>query len=206
MKICKKCNIEQSLTNFTKEKHTKDGLRAECKLCRKAYRDSRKDVMKEYHKKYFQEHKEVYKERTKKWRSKNRERSNELAAKSLKKNRKRANEYKKRKYHERKAVDPLFNLIYRVRNRTKNAIRTLKFRKDFKYPDYIGCTREELKNYIEGQFTEGMTWEKFMAGEIHIDHIKPIGKAKSAEEVFQLSHYTNLQPLWATDNLKKGAK
>lgn len=206
MKICKTCLIEQNLDQYTKEKYAKDGLRAECKGCRKKYRESRKEISKEYHKAYFQEHKDVYRNRGKKWRAENKDRANEIAKKGAIKNRDKRNEYKRNKYHERKQIDPLFNLIYRVRNRTKNAIRRLKFRKDFKYPDYIGCSRDELKMHIEKQFTEGMNWEKFMAGEIHIDHIIPIGKAKSSEEVFKLSHYTNLQPLWAIDNLKKGAK
>ena len=206
MKTCTKCNITKELVFFDKESQNKDGLRNDCKQCRKLYRDSKKEIMKEYHKRYFQEHKDVYRERGRKWRENNKERVSEIAARANKKHRKKNNEYKKRKYHERKASDPLFNLIYRVRNRTKNAVRAKRFRKDFKYPDYIGCSREELKVHIEQQFTEGMTWDKFMAGEIHIDHIIPIGKAESPEEVFKLSHYTNLRPLWAKDNLKKGAK
>jgi len=204
-KICVKCNIEQSIDNYNKEKNTKDGLRGECKLCRKAYRDGRKNKNKEYYLKYYQEHKQDYRQRTKKFREKNPNYRHPRQKLWDKNNREKINALKRKRYHERKN-DIIFKLIYRVRNRTKNAVRRKYFRKDFKYPDYIGCSREELKMHIESQFTEGMTWDKFLAGEIHIDHIVPIGKAQTPEEIFKLSHYTNLRPLWAKDNLKKGAK
>jgi hypothetical protein len=49
-----------------------------------------------------------------------------------------------------------------------------------------------------------MTWSNM--GEWHIDHIKPLATAKTEKDVYELNHYTNLQPLWAKDNLSKGAK
>lgn len=205
MKNCNKCNIQKSFDCFDKEKQGRFGLRSDCKSCRKLYRESRKDIMKVYHQEYYKEHKEEYDKRSNEWRKNNKERVAELASLSFKRNREKSYKYKKEYYNKHKD-DIIYKLVYRVRNRTKNAIRAKKFYKNFKYPDYIGCSREELKLHIEKQFTEGMTWEKFFSGEIHIDHIIPIGKAESPEEVFKLSHYTNLQPLWAKDNLKKGAK
>ena len=50
-----------------------------------------------------------------------------------------------------------------------------------------------------------MSWG-LMGKHIHIDHIIPLSSAKTEEEVYELCHYTNLQPLWAEDNLKKGSK
>ena len=61
-----------------------------------------------------------------------------------------------------------------------------------------------FRNYIQKQFTEGMTFENY--GSWHLDHIKPLALAKSEEDVILLNHYTNFQPLWAEDNLKKGSK
>ena len=46
-----------------------------------------------------------------------------------------------------------------------------------------------------------MTWSNY--GEWHLDHKVPISWAKSEEEVYKLSHYTNFQPLWMNDNLSK---
>ena len=72
----------------------------------------------------------------------------------------------------------------------------------------LGCHLNEFKIHFESKFTEGMTWNHFLAGKIHIDHIRPcidfdLSKSDQQNLCF---HYTNLQPLWARDNLKKGAK
>mgnify|MGYP001564590719 CR=1 FL=1 len=67
--------------------------------------------------------------------------------------------------------------------------------------ELIGCNLETIKNHIEKQFQEGMVWENH--GKWHIDHIIPFGTAKSEKEMIKLCHYTNLQPLWAEENLKK---
>ena len=68
----------------------------------------------------------------------------------------------------------------------------------------LGCTIDEFKSYIESKFKKGMTFENY--GEWHLDHIIPLATAKTTEDVIKLCHYTNFQPLWAEDNLKKGAK
>ena len=49
-----------------------------------------------------------------------------------------------------------------------------------------------------------MNWEN--AGKWHLDHIYPVSLAKDEEELLKLNHYTNFQPLWAVDNIKKGNK
>jgi len=54
---------------------------------------------------------------------------------------------------------------------------------------------------IESQFTEDMNWDRL--SEIHIDHIIPISSAETIDDLYKLNHYTNLQPLWAKDNLAK---
>ena len=63
---------------------------------------------------------------------------------------------------------------------------------------------EEAKTYIASLFQKGMSWDNY--GEWHLDHIKPISLATTEEEVYKLCHYTNYQPLWAKDNIIKGAK
>ena len=68
----------------------------------------------------------------------------------------------------------------------------------------LGCSFEEFKIYIEKKFQSGMTWQNH--GEWHLDHVIPLASAKTKDEVIKLCHYTNYQPLWAKDNLKKGAK
>jgi hypothetical protein len=76
--------------------------------------------------------------------------------------------------------------------------------KNFSTIESIGLDRSEFKKYIESLFSDGMTWDNY--GEWHIDHIKPLCTAKTVDEVIKLTHYTNLQPMWWFDNLKKGKK
>ena len=73
--------------------------------------------------------------------------------------------------------------------------------------EYLGCTIEELRQHIEGQFTEGMSWNNY--GKWHIDHIIPIkykqdGIIPTLEEAAKRLHYSNTQPLWADENISKG--
>ena len=70
----------------------------------------------------------------------------------------------------------------------------------------LGCTVSELRSYLEAQFLPGMSWENM--GKWHIDHIKPLaGFDLTNRECFlEACHYTNLQPLWAVDNIRKGAR
>jgi len=74
----------------------------------------------------------------------------------------------------------------------------------------VGYSLMELKSHIENKFTEDMSWDKFMHGEIHIDHIRPVSsfsfKSYSDPEFKECWSLVNLQPLWAKDNMSKGAK
>ena len=70
---------------------------------------------------------------------------------------------------------------------------------------YLGAGIDEIKEHIESRFEDGMTWSNH--GEWHIDHIVPLKfNSPTLEEQVQRLHYTNLQPLWAKDNLAKNNK
>ena len=72
----------------------------------------------------------------------------------------------------------------------------------------LGCSIEELKIYIESKFQEGMSWNNHSKHGWHIDHVVPLSHFDLANpsELKKACHYTNLQPLWAFDNLSKGDK
>ena len=76
----------------------------------------------------------------------------------------------------------------------------------------VGCTPEFLKEYLEKQFyprlitSEVMTWKNHGFYGWHIDHIIPLDRAKTLEDIEKLCHYTNLQPLWMEENIKKSNK
>lgn len=103
-------------------------------------------------------------------------------------------------------IDPPFKLERNLRSRLYSALKSKNAKKSTKTLDLIGCSTSFLMGYLEAKFTEGMTWEKY--GEFHIDHIKPCSKFNLLDEEEQKKcfHYTNLQPLWAKDNLIKGGK
>lgn len=117
-------------------------------------------------------------------------------------------------YYRKYYADPNIRLAKLMRSRIKCVLRTQLNRKKQKYKqvahteELLGCTIEELKIYLESKFQEGMTWENHTHDGWHIDHIIPISKFDLTDEVQmkKACHYTNLQPLWAGDNLKKHAK
>lgn len=72
----------------------------------------------------------------------------------------------------------------------------------------LGCTLEFLKEYLESQFKPGMSWENYGRGGWHIDHIRPLNSfdLSKREDFLKACNYTNLQPLWEEDNMRKGDK
>ena len=122
--------------------------------------------------------------------SANRERINE-----------RTNKYRKKrwdKYRKDKSQEYINALI-------RNGIRRYIVDKRGKsYEDILGETFDNVRLHIEKQFKDGMSWSNF--GEWHIDHIVPLSSGKNQDEWVKLNHYKNLQPLWAKENLQKGAR
>ncbi len=118
------------------------------------------------------------------------------------------NKDKVRRYNKWKnnwANDELFAIRHRLRTLVRNSFRKSGYNKfEMKTEAIVGINYEEFKQYMESKFQDGMSWDN--RGEWHIDHIIPLASAKSEVELVALSHYTNLQPLWAMDNLKKGSK
>ena len=103
-----------------------------------------------------------------------------------------------------KECDPQGHLASVVRSQVKKA---LKHDKEMTSTEYLGCDIKTFKAHIEAQFKEGMTWENH--GEWHIDHKIPLkykhnGETPSLEEVAKRLHYTNTQPMWASENIAKG--
>lgn len=90
---------------------------------------------------------------------------------------------------------------HRIRGLIKESFRSRSFRKNSKTSLILGCDLESFRSWISGQFLPGMSFENH--GEWHIDHYIPLSFAKNEQEVVALNHYSNLRPLWESDNLKK---
>lgn len=100
--------------------------------------------------------------------------------------------------------DPLFRIRILVRNRIIKFLKRKNISKSSSTFEIIGCNPYELKLHLENLFLSGMTWDNQNLW--HIDHIIPLSSAKTEEEIYKLCHFTNLQPLWANDNLQKSNK
>jgi len=96
--------------------------------------------------------------------------------------------------------------FYRMKINLRHRLRDYLFgeSKSKRTKDIVGLDKIEFKSYVENKFLNGMTWDNY--GKWHLDHIKPLCQAKDNDEALLLNHYTNLQPLWAEDNLRKNRK
>lgn len=234
LKKCNKCLIDKNLSCFSKDKNRKDGYYSICKECKKEYRLSHLEIIKIGKVKYYQNNKnsvlekskdfylnnkEVILERAKERYLSNRENKLEQSKLYYKKNREyllskskkyvienyqKILEYQKKYKIDKFKKDPIFRIIICIRARVNNFLKEKNITKKNKTFEIVGCTPEFLKEHLESQFNDGMNWEN--RSEWHIDHIIPLSSAKTEEELYSLCHYTNLQPLWAKDNLSKGNK
>ena len=107
---------------------------------------------------------------------------------------------RKKKRHN----DPVFAMKKRVGCRIRRSLKSQGYAKQSTTQEILGIDYIGFKEHIERQFVDGMSWEN--RNRWHIDHIIPLAVAKSEDDIIRLNHYTNMQPLWAEDNISKGAK
>ena len=191
-KTCRVCNVEKSLTAeyYNKRKDSSDGYTNDCRECRakykKNYRINNIESLKEYRKKYYWNNREHQRKKTIEWRENNKERVRELRIK-----------YKK----DRLKTDPLFKLTTAIRKTIYISFKRQGWNKNSKTQKILGCDFPRFKSHIEELFQEGMSFDNY--GEWHYDHIIPLSTATCEDDLIKLNHYTNIQPLWAEDNLRK---
>jgi hypothetical protein len=131
-------------------------------------------------------------------------RQNERSLKWYRSNRTEMNEYAREWRRRRMATDINYRMKRTLRKRLGKALKNNS--KSASTMELLGCTAEQCKAHLASQFTEGMTWTNH--GDWHIDHIRPCASFDMTIEADQrlCFHYTNLQPLWAADNLAKSDK
>lgn len=162
------------------------------------YRDAHADEIDDYFREYRLKNAEKRREYSRQWYAANKAK----AASAAKAYRPTRNARRK----ERLATDDEFYILSRLRERMCQAIRAGKARKNGRTEQLIGCPIPALKQHLESKFLLGMSWE--VRDKIHIDHIRPCSSfdLTDPEQQKLCFNYTNLQPLWAADNLKKHAK
>jgi len=201
-KECKKCSTIKPLSEFWKDKRLKDERRSYCIECEKKRNQS-------YFKEYYRKNKEEILLQKKQWRKDN----PELAkAKDKEHWEKYGGKYPKDKektnarLRERRINDPNYKLSECIRDNVKRIAKKIKTDRDNPSLEHLGCSLEEFRLHIESQWEEGMSWENHGLYGWHIDHIVPLSSFLNSDNPWAANHYTNLQPLWAKDNLSKGAK
>lgn len=110
----------------------------------------------------------------------------------------------KMRYKKLKSENHISLFKTQMRVMVCNALAKKGYNKGTRTEKILGCSFDFLKQHIERQFLDGMSWDN--REEWHIDHIIPMASATTQEEAMALNHFTNLRPLWAADNLLKNDK
>ena len=230
-KICRICGAPKYINEFHKKKGTSDGHRNECKECvkdiQKKYKEAPgfKEKQKEYDKNRYDENVDKILERKKEYHKENREKI--LLQKEQYRNDPvnvdRIKEYLNNYRIEHREEMRDYIKKYKVENREKyykyrndnphiiawrsvlySTLKRLGTDKQGHTIDMLGYSALELKEHIEKQFKDGMSWDNH--GEWHIDHVRPVTNFSIDEDVSIVCALENLQPLWEFDNLSKSNK
>lgn len=211
--MCRSCVSEYNKKYNKKNKEKITKLR-KAWLAKDENRKKRDEYMLTYNKEYRKKNKEKVDAQTKTWKENNPEKMAEYKKNWAKNNPEKVKQSRKKRQdknrqwkNEQYATNPIYKLGVNIRNHATKISQIVKTKKGKTSLEYLGCTLEEFKAHIESQWQEGMTWENHSADGWHIDHIKPIDwYIKNSDDPWQANHYTNLQPLWAKENLSKNNK
>lgn len=196
MKACIKCNENKPKTDFYKHSRSKDGLAGKCKVCEREYQREKypqfKEKQRNYKKEWDNNNPDKVLEYQKTYNKKHpKKHPKTYNKKSLNPNYQR--EYQKYRYHN----DTEYKLIVNLRNRVNQYLIKGNHEKTI---DFLGCSINEWKVYLEQKFDENMNWDNYgKGGYWEIDHIIPLSKGGTF-------HYTNTQPLTIIQNRKKSDK
>lgn len=154
---------------------------------KKEFKIKTKEERSLYYAKYYANNRKKWNERTKKYNKEHRKERLLYVKELMKRN-------------------PNYKIACRLRSRIRFALN--KNKKSYTTEKLIGCSFDFLRQYLESKFQHGMTWKNYGVDGWHIDHIIPCASFDLSLEENQRKcfHYTNLQPLWAKDNLSKGKK
>jgi hypothetical protein len=213
MHICTKCS--QQLIDLPASKQK--SLQHLCLNCRADYKRTLSDKKKRYYKEVIVNRRKTARE------SRNLEKAKEKEQKKIirlnrhkeEKSRQYQSEWRKRnrgknKEYQKKNIDGNLNARFGLRLRTLVyiSLRTQLVAKGLKTTQLTGCSIEQLQKHLEGLFLPGMNWKNHCRDGWHIDHIIPcsVFDLTDPEQQKKCFHYSNLQPLWAKDNISKSNK
>ena len=172
----------------------------------KNYREKNREKILSQKKEHWDKNKHEINEKRKEWRSENKDKISIQSKKYYEKNKTKIREYQNEYEINRKQKDFSYRLRINLRARIREAIKNNGTKKSYSTIFLIGCEVDYLRQHLESQFKTGMSWSNY--GEREIDHIQPCSSFDLTNEQQQKKcfHYTNLQPLWWHENLKKGSR
>jgi hypothetical protein len=206
MKPCSICKLTLNLSAFGRDRHKRDGLTVHCKPCSKLVRNgyrapptpritervcticSTLKPMDDYY---------THSTKCKKCQLAHIASKRVSTAKPLSTNGRSVY------VRLRRQSNSLFKLRSNIGTLIANCLTNSGYTKESNTASILGCSFDQFYDHIEQQFTIGMSWTNRNLW--HIDHIIPVAFAQTQQELIQLNHYTNLRPIWAVDNLAKGA-
>jgi len=199
-RLCSYCELWKDKTLFV------EGSR-KCLDCKRKsnilYYENNKEILSNNNAIYRKNHKDELYAKHKIWIENNKEYTAEYQKEYRKNNKEKLLDYDREKHHRYKK-NAHYRIVKNMRRRVLDAIKgNPKASTTF---NLVGCSIDALKTHLEKLFQPGMNWDNY--GQWHIDHIIPCASfdLSNKDEQIKCFHYTNMQPLWKSDNLKKGKK
>ena len=212
--MCKVCSNKKTKEWREKNKKHIKNYQKEClnnnkelmKEISKNYRTKNLEKVKKKELEYRKNHVEKIKETKRKSREKHREEIRQYMKQYRKNN---ADKIKKQSYNyykEKLKNDNMYKMKLNVRNLIRDSFKRKNHKKNSKTESILGCDYETFYYHLLQTFKDNYGYEWDKKEPVHIDHIKPLKKYNTYEEIYKANHWSNLQLLKATDNLQKGAK
>ena len=220
-KCCTKCNILKPLDQFGNDNSKPDGKRPSCKECKsksdKEYRDKHLEEKRAKDRQYAKDNAIKQREKAKKWYYDNTTRAKEAMKNWRMSNQEKVQEYKKayneknkdkmrvymNNYQKNRYVN---DLNYHIKSLLNARLRSY-VKKETQTLEYINCSIEQFKSWIEYQFDSNMSWEN-MGSYWHFDHVVPCASFdfSKQDEIYECYNWTNIRPLEKIENISKGSR
>lgn len=172
------------------------------------YLQQNAEAVRERQRKKYWSDPEKHRQRNRASSKKNRKKSSAREKEWRRNNKDKVRDYNLKYVNKKRNNDLLFRIKLNVRTRMCGAVSKCNSKKAGRTLRLVGCSAEQLREWLESKFLPGMTWENRGRHGWHIDHIVPLAKFDLSDPEQQAAafHYTNLQPLWAKDNHRKSNK
>lgn len=227
MKACTRCHLAKPTDEYNRDASRSDGLMKWCRTCHKAQRAKNYQANRTARlakcKEWREKNPEKQRAAVKRWTLANKDRVAACRARYLPKKRKQSRDYyqinrerilerTRARYHAhrceiyaRRKANAKIRIATALRIRLHGALRRRSKRGSA--VRLLGCSVVDLISHLERLFQPGMSWQNYGRAGWHIDHIVPLSSfdLTDPDQLAKACHYTNLQPLWAKENLSKGA-